>query len=324
MEFGICIPHYGKAIDIPAILNNVRYAEAVGFDSVWVTDHIIVPRTMDLIYRDNMLEPVALLSHIAAVVPRVTLGTSVLILPYRNPVVLAKMLATIDQLSGGRLIVGVGGGWMTEEFAALGASFPARGKVSDECLRLMRETWSQATVSFSGSYTSFQDMQVSPLPAQPQLPIWVGGVSPRARRRAAEFGDGWHATSLTVEAFRDGAKHLRALWQKNNRAGAPILSMRAPLFIEGVSQDVLPYAPRPGRELLRGDVDTLTSRLRAYQEAGVQHFVFELSMQSFDSSARTMDTFVNNTEITQLGQNPVGPEDFVGWSANITTAGTRR
>jgi len=240
-----------------------------------------------------MLEPVALLSHIAAVVPRVTLGTSVLILPYRNPVVLAKMLATIDQLSGGRLIVGVGGGWMTEEFAALGTPFPARGKVSDECLRLMRETWSQTTVSFSGQYTSFQDMQVSPLPAQPHLPIWVGGVSPRAHRRAAELGDGWHATSLTPEAFREGATHVRALWQKNNRAGAPILSMRAPLFIEGVSQDVLTYAPRPGRDLLRGDIDTLTSRLRAYREAGVQHFVFELSMQSFDSSARTMDTFIN-------------------------------
>jgi probable F420-dependent oxidoreductase len=292
MEFGICVPHYGKAIDVRAILSNVRHAEAVGFDSVWVTDHIIVPRTMDLIYRDNMLEPVTLLSHIAAVVPRITLGTSVLILPYRNPVVLAKMLATIDQLSGGRLIVGVGGGWMTEEFAALGTPFPARGKVSDECLRLMRETWSHETVSFNGQYTAFQDMQVSPLPAQRHLPIWVGGVSPRARRRAAEYGDGWHATGLTAEAFSDGAKHLRTLWQKNNRAGAPVLSMRAPFFIEGVSRDVLSYAPRPGRELLRGDVDTITSRLRAYQAAGVQHFVFELSMQSFESSARTMETFI--------------------------------
>ena len=181
---------------------------------------------------------------------------------------------------------------MTEEFAALGTPFPARGKVSDECLRLMRETWSHETVSFNGQYTAFQDMQVSPLPAQRHLPIWVGGVSPRARRRAAEYGDGWHATGLTAEAFSDGAKHLRTLWQKNNRAGAPVLSMRAPFFIEGVSRDVLSYAPRPGRELLRGDVDTITSRLRAYQAAGVQHFVFELSMQSFESSARTMETFI--------------------------------
>ena len=138
----------------------------------------------------------------------------------------------------------------------------------------MRETWSHATVSFSGHYTSFQDMQVSPLPAQPHLPIWVGGVSPRARRRAAELGDGWHATSLTPEAFREGAKHVRALWQKNNRAGAPILSMRAPLFIEGVSQDVLTYAPRPGRDLLRGDIALSPPASWAYREAGVQHFVF--------------------------------------------------
>jgi probable F420-dependent oxidoreductase len=292
MEFGICIPHYGKTIDVKAIIANVQRAEALGFDSVWVTDHIIVPRTMDLIYRDNMLEPVALLSHIAALVPRVKLGTSVLILPYRHPVVLAKMLATIDQLSGGRVIVGVGGGWMTEEFAALGTPFPERGKISDEDLRLMREMWTHETVSFSGKYTTFQDMQVSPLPAQPHLPIWVGGTSARARRRVAELGDGWHATALTAEAFAEGARHLKDLWKKKGRTGDPVLSMRASLFLEGVSAEVLPYGPRPGRDLLRGDVETVTNRLRAYQAAGVQHLVFELSLQSFESSARTMETFM--------------------------------
>jgi alkanesulfonate monooxygenase SsuD/methylene tetrahydromethanopterin reductase-like flavin-dependent oxidoreductase (luciferase family) len=202
------------------------------------------------------------------------------------------MLATIDQLSGGRLIVGVGGGWMTEEFAALSASYPERGKFSDECLRVMRKMWTQETVSFHGQYTSFQEMQVSPLPAQKHLPIWVGGVSPRARRRAAEFGDGWHATSLTPEAVAEGTQHLKQLWTKHGRSGEPVISMRAPFFIEGVSEDVLTYAPRPGRELLRGDVDTLTARLQAYQKAGVQHFVFELSLQSFESSARTMETFI--------------------------------
>jgi probable F420-dependent oxidoreductase len=293
MEFGICIPHYGKTVDVQGIIANVRHAEALGFDSVWVTDHIIVPRTMDLIYRDNMLEPVTLLSHVAALVPRVKLGTSVLILPYRNPVVLAKMLATIDQLSGGRLIVGVGGGWMTEEFMALSTPFPERGKVSDEYLRLMREIWTRETVSFNGNYTTFQDMQVSPMPVQRHLPVWVGGVSPRARRRAAEFGDGWHATALTPEAFAEGARHFKGLWQKKGRAGEPVLSMRAALFIEGVSADVLPYGPRPGRDLLRGDLATVTTRLRAYQEAGVQHLVFELSLQSFESSARTMEIFVS-------------------------------
>jgi len=293
MEFGICIPHYGKAIDVQGIITNVRHAEALGFDSVWVTDHIIVPHTMDLIYRDNMLEPVALLSHLAGLVPRVKLGTSVLILPYRNPVVLAKMLATIDQLSGGRLIVGVGGGWMTEEFAALGTPFAERGKISDECLRLMREIWTHEALSFSGNYTSFQDMQVSPMLVQRHLPIWVGGVSARARRRVAEFGDGWHATVLPPETFAEGVHHLRELWKKKGRAGEPVLSLRAPLFIEGISTDVLTYAPRPGRDLLRGDVETVTTRIQAYRKAGVQHLIFELSMQSFESSAQTMETFMS-------------------------------
>ena len=292
MEFGICIPHYGKVIDVRKIIENVQYAEKMGFDSVWVTDHIIVPTTMDLIYRDHMLEPVTVLSHVAGLVPRVKLGTSVLILPYRHPVVLAKMLATIDQLSGGRLIVGVGGGWMTEEFAALGTPYAERGQVSDECLRVMRATWTQEAVSFSGQYTSFQEMKVSPLPAQQPLPIWVGGVSPRARRRAAEFGDGWHATNLTPEAMADGVHHLKQLWTKHERAGDPVISVRMPLFIEGVSQEVLAYAPRPGRDLLRGDIDTITTRLQAYQKAGTQHCVFELSLHSFESSARTMETFM--------------------------------
>jgi len=156
----------------------------------------------------------------------------------------------------------------------------------------MRDIWTKEAVSFDGQYTSFQDMQVSPLPVQKHLPIWVGGVSPRARRRAAEFGDGWHATNLTPEAMADGVQHLKTLWTKHGRVGEPVISVRAPLFIEGVSQEVLAYAPRPGRDLLRGDIDTITTRLQAYQKAGTQHCVFELSLQSFESSARTMETFM--------------------------------
>ena len=182
---------------------------------------------------------------------------------------------------------------MTEEFAALGTPFPERGKVSDECLRLMREVWTHETVGFHGNYTAFQDMQVSPMPVQRHLPVWVGGTSARARRRAAEFGDSWHATALTPEAFAEGVRHLKELWKKKGRTGEPVLSMRASLFIEGVSTDALPYGPRPGRDLLRGDLDAVTTRLRAYQAAGMQHLVFELSMQSFESSARTMEMFMS-------------------------------
>jgi probable F420-dependent oxidoreductase len=295
MEFGICVPHYGKPINVSQILGVVRRAEELGFDSVWVTDHILVPQTLDIIYRDNMLEPLALLSHIAAVVSRVQLGTSVIILPYRNPIVVAKMLATVDQLSGGRLIVGVGGGWMEQEFAALGVSFAERGLFSDESLRLFRELWTRERVSVQGQYFSFEDMQVSPPPVQQPCPsIWIGGMSARARRRVAEFGDGWHATALPAQELSQAYSHLQKLWQQKGRAGEPLLSMRARLFIEGVSEDVLSYPPRPGWDVLQGSSQAIVERIGEYQKVGVRHLVFELSTQSFDSSLRTMETFVNN------------------------------
>jgi alkanesulfonate monooxygenase SsuD/methylene tetrahydromethanopterin reductase-like flavin-dependent oxidoreductase (luciferase family) len=162
MEFGVCVPHYGKPVDIERILGVARSAEELGFASVWVTDHLFVPRTMDIIYRDNMLEPLALLSHLAAVVPRVRLGTSVIILPYRNPIIVAKMLATIDQLSHGRLIFGAAVGWMEEEFNALKVPFEKRGALSDESLRIIREIWTHGVVNHQGTFYQYEDMQASP------------------------------------------------------------------------------------------------------------------------------------------------------------------
>src|SRR5262249_40159003 len=151
-----------------------------GFDSVWVTDHILVPQTLQIIYRDHMLDPLAVLNYVAAITTRVHIGTSVMILPYHNPIVLAKMLATTDQLSGGRLIFGAAVGWMEPEFAALGAPFVDRGAFSDECLQLIKTLWTQEKVSFAGHYFTFIDMQASPRPLQhPYPPIWIGGNSPR-------------------------------------------------------------------------------------------------------------------------------------------------
>jgi probable F420-dependent oxidoreductase len=223
MEFGICIPHYGKPIDIPKILDTVRRAEALGFDSMWVTDHILVPQTLEIIYRDHMLDPLALLNYVAAITTRAKIGTSVIILPYRNPIVLAKMLATTDQLSGGRLIVGAAVGWMEPEFAALGAPFDDRGAFSNESLRLIKTLWTQEKVSFEGRYFAFTDMQASPRPLQqPHPPIWVGGNSPRARRRVAEFGDGWHATAMPSDELKAGIADARNKWARRGRTGEPV------------------------------------------------------------------------------------------------------
>jgi probable F420-dependent oxidoreductase len=297
MEFGICIPHYGKPLHVPMILDTVRRAEALGFDSVWVTDHILVPQTLDIIYRDHMLEPLALLNYVAAITTRVKIGTSVIILPYRNPVVLAKMLATTDQLSAGRLIVGAAVGWMEPEFAALRAPFAERGPFSDECLRLMKLLWTQEKVSYDGRYFSFQDMQASPRPLQqPHPPIWVGGNSARARRRAAELADGWHASSMPLEALKHGVADLHDKWARQGRSAEPMLSMRIACAIEGVSREILHYPPRPGRESrdsLTGSVSAIVDRLGVYQELGIQHLALEMSTQSHEATLASFEAFVS-------------------------------
>jgi probable F420-dependent oxidoreductase len=304
MEFGVCVPHYGKPVQIERILGMARSAEALGFASVWVTDHLFVPRTLDIIYRDNMLEPIALLSHLAAVVGRVRLGTSVIILPYRHPVVVAKMLASIDQLSGGRVIFGAAVGWMEPEFAALNAPFAERGAVSDESLRVIRDLWSGGVVSHHGRFFQYEDMQASPQPVQPSgPPIWIGGNSARARRRVAELGDGWHSSGLNATSMAPGCKHLQELWERQGRTGKPTLSARVDLAIDGVSRPELAFPPRPGRGVrlpLSGSVTAVVDQIGAFKEIGVTHLVFETATQSYDSALATMETFMQKVH-PQLG-----------------------
>ena len=294
MQFGMCVPHYGKPVNIAQTLEVARGAEAMGFDSVWVTDHLLVPRTFEIIYRDNMLEPIALLSHLAAVTQRVRVGTSVIILPYRHPITVAKMLATIDQLSGGRLIFGAAVGWMEEEFRALGQPHAERGVMSDEHLRLIRALWTSEVVSFAGKYTHFTDMQASPRPVQqPHPPIWIGGNSRRAQRRVAELGDGWHATGAAPADIAAGRTYIQQRWSQHQRAGQPRLSLRIGLFIDGVSELAVSY-PSRGRLTMQGSVQQIVDTIGAYQEAGIEHLVCEMSTQAHDSILRTMETVMHS------------------------------
>src|SRR5467141_4859580 len=143
MKLGICVPHYGRPIEVDRMLAVLRHAEEAVLDSVWVTDHFIVPRDVDVIYREDMLDPLAVLPWLAGVTRRIALGTSVVILPYRSPIPLAKLLASVDVLSGGRLIVGAAIGWLEGEFETLGVPFKERASRSDEALELMRALWTQ-------------------------------------------------------------------------------------------------------------------------------------------------------------------------------------
>src|SRR6185295_11593739 len=141
MKLGICLPHYGRPIEPSRLVQLATRAEEMGLDSIWVTDHVIVPRDISLIYRSDMLDPLAVLPWLAGVTERIALGTSVIVLPYRSPLPVAKLLASVDVLSGGRLIFGAGVGWMEGEFAALGVPFNERGSRTDEALELFQKVW---------------------------------------------------------------------------------------------------------------------------------------------------------------------------------------
>ena len=146
------------------------------------------------------------------------------------------------------MLFGAGVGWMEEEFRALKVPFAERGALSDESLRIIRDIWTHGVVNHQGTFYQYEDMQASPHPVQqPGPPIWIGGNSARARRRVAEFGDGWHTSSLNAAAMAPGCAHLRELWEKHGRQGQPVFSARTDLAIEGVSDTVLSSPPRPGR-----------------------------------------------------------------------------
>jgi probable F420-dependent oxidoreductase len=290
MKLGICIPHYGRPIEVDRMLTVVRNAEEAGLDSVWVTDHVIVPRDVDIIYREHMLDPLAVLPWLAAATSRISLGTSVLILPYRSPLPVAKLLASVDVLSGGRLIVGAAIGWMDGEFAALGVPFKERVSRSEEALELFRAVWTQEQPEVTTAQYQLKNVQASPLPLQkPRPPIWIGGGSEGAFRRVARFGDGWHATSSTAEEFRQGKQAVTRFWREAGREGDPVWSMRIPIFLEGVHQWAVDQKYLRGRHAIRGTLKQIAGQLAEYQRLGVSHMALEVSYSVYPAILETID-----------------------------------
>jgi probable F420-dependent oxidoreductase len=290
MKLGICVPHYGRPLEVGRMLEVVRRAEARGLDSVWVTDHVIVPRDAVLIYRDHMLDPLAVLPWLAGVTERITLGTSVVILPYRTPIPVAKLLASVDVLSGGRLIVGVAIGWLEAEFAALGVPFRERVSRSEEAIELMRALWTQEHPEVETRRHRLHGLRASPLPLQkPRPPIWIGGGSDGALRRVARLGDGWHATGMTPEAFRQGMDTVERYWTEAKREGEPVGSVRVGVFVDGVHRPAVDMAFLRGRYAIAGSVGAVTDVLRRFQALGCAHVALEISYSVYPAILETID-----------------------------------
>ena len=291
MKFGVCIPHYGRPIDADGLTEMALKGEQMGFDSVWVTDHIIVPHVIpdrpDIVYRHNMLEPLTLLAHLGAVTKRVNIGTSVIILPYRNPVVLAKGIATADVLSGGRVIFGAAVGWMEGEFWALNAPFAERGRVSNEYLRLLKELWTNPIPTFHGEYFDFSDVTFSPMPLQqPHPPIWVGGRSRAGVRRAVQFGDFWHPSQMGPQEVSQMAVYLKRYSTSVGRQTPPQISVRGRAL-------TFANTSTPGqRTVLQGTTREIISDVQGYSDAGVSHVIMEIAGDTYADKFRAMERFL--------------------------------
>ena len=253
-----------------ALLTFAREAEQRDIASLWVSDHVVIPRVSpgypgggsfphppDVPY----LDPVTALAAAAVGTTRARLGSSVFILGHRHPVVMAKTLASIDALSNGRLICGVGVGWWQQELEALNVPFHARGRQADEILRVFKELWTQDSPSFDGDFFRFRDIGFAPKPLQkPHPPIWVGGSSPGAFRRVVTLGDGWHAMSRTPGELRDG---LAALGAAADAIGRPLETITISLRVSLTE------------EFLARGHQAVVDRLGEYQRLGVRHVLLE-------------------------------------------------
>ena len=305
MGFGCVFPNRGAMATPANLARFAERAEALGYDTVWFSDHIVIPTDVKSFYpydpsgrmpfnpAEPYWEPLTVMSYIAGRTSRVRLGTSVLILPYRNPVVTAKMLATLDVLSNGRVTVGAGVGWMEEEFKAIGLdTYPRRGAYSDECIRIFRELWTKDNPSFQGEFHQFANICCEPRPVQPGgIPIWIGGHTPQAIRRAARLGDGWQPlvqrppADLPPADMKEKISQLRAFAQKAGRDPQRItLAMGSSIqFTDGAA-----VGPR---SLFTGTSAQITEAIHRYQALGVENFRCDFPSPSFEGLLQGMERF---------------------------------
>jgi probable F420-dependent oxidoreductase len=279
-----------------AIVAAAKKAEEVGFEAIFVNDHVVVGDDARSAPWTNVYDPFVAMSFIAAHTTRIGVGVSVLIMPYRNPVTTAKALATLDLMSGGRVTVGVGVGWNEAEFAALGVPFRERGARTDEYLRLWQACWAPGKVSFAGKFASFSDMHVNPKPLQqPHPPIWVGGASDAALRRAARFAAVWQPTPLPVPQLVERQAALRQACEAIGRSPIPTrMSFRVEF------SPITGNAPPAGKErpMGHGTPAEVAADLARYREAaGLDAFQINFhGNRNLDQLLQSMDCFMNEVK----------------------------
>lgn len=302
MEFGLHLPASSATVKAEELVRFAQQAEALGFYCLTVADHVIVPKNISVPYPYTVdgkypgtgyhLETLMTMGYLAGATQRIRFVTSVMILPYRNPIVTAKMLASLDVLSGGRVIVGAGVGWMKEEFETIRTEpFEERGKVTDEYIAAFRELWTSDNPNFNGKYCRFSNIAFLPKPVQkPSIPIWIGGHSKQAIRRAARLGDGWHpiggVPTIPLEP-EDIVKDMSMLREYAEKAGRDPKTIRVAL--KGSLFDREKQITPGKRRRFIGSAEEVASDIREYRAAGVDTMIFDVRRPNINETMERME-----------------------------------
>ncbi|MGH7278328.1 MAG: TIGR03619 family F420-dependent LLM class oxidoreductase [Candidatus Rokuibacteriota bacterium] len=292
MKLGVVLPIWQLTVAEAESL--ALRAEALGLDGVFVPDHILAKPATTQHYGAHWPDPFSLLAFLAGRTQRIHLGASVIVLPYRNALVAAKAAATVDQVSRGRFIFGIGVGWDEAEFTDLGLPFKQRGRMSDDYIRAIKAAWAADIPEYKGQYLTFSGASFSPRPAQrPHPPIWVGGtpgtVSEPAVRRCAEVGDAWHPLALSLDAIEQGYATLRQLAGKLGRGETLGLAPR----------NLLDLTDRPkgsGRAAFQGSLDEVASDVKRVGKLGAQWMTFDLPRADVPAMVRAMERLATDVK----------------------------
>jgi probable F420-dependent oxidoreductase len=299
-RFGVFLPVSGRAASRKTLMQAAQQAEALGYDSVWAADRLVMPWKINTTYPYSkeatfivppdrpFFDTLTCLAFLAGCTEKIQLGMSVMVLPYRHPLYWAKIATTIDHLSTGRLILGVGVGWMEEEFAAMNAPFKERGKVSDEQLTLLKRLWSDEHITFHGKYYQADDIAFNPKPYQkPRVPIWVGGEGKYAQRRAGQYGDAWfpYFVRITPQELRRRFDNVHAEAKKAGRNPDDI-AFACCLPIELTQKD----APAE-EDYLKGSIPQVTAAIQKFIDVGVSHIGLQFMIPHYPERQEQIERF---------------------------------
>jgi probable F420-dependent oxidoreductase len=276
MRIGLALPQYSEATSAEGCIQLAPAIEALGFDSIWLGDHTVTPPTFAHAYSPGFMDAFVLMGYLAAATRTVDIGTTIVVVPYRHPLVTANMLATADNLSGGRIIFGAAAGWDAEEFAALGVPYERRGDITDEYLEAMRALWTQEIATYHGQFVDFENVVMAPKPVhEDNVRTWIGGNSPAAQRRAVRFGEVWNPSDASRQDLGEGIALMREASEAASRSTPPGVALRLDLRVQIGERPSL-ATPRPWSA--GGTPAELANWIaEEYRDLGIQEIIFDLA-----------------------------------------------